>query len=161
VAAGSSAAAPLYQTWGEAYAKTSGILLDYKPIGSSAGIQQIKAREVDFGASDIALSPADLKKAQLLQFPVAISGVVPVVNLPGVKSGELRLTGEVLASIFLREITEWNDPAIRALNPEVNLPKKTIEVVVRQEGSGSTYHFSDYLSKKAPLGKVALDAIVV
>ncbi len=145
--AGSSAAAPLYNTWAEAYAKKNGDVLDYKPIGSSGGIKQIKAKEVDFGASDVALSPADLKKDQLIQFPSAISGVVPIVNLPGVKSGELRLTGDVLAAIFSRQIVSWNDAAITALNPEISLPKKNIEVIVRQDGSGTTYNYTDYLGK--------------
>jgi len=145
--AGSSAAAPLYNTWAQAYSKQTGDVLDYKPVGSSTGIKQIKAREVDFGASDVAMSAADLKKEQLIQFPSAISGVIPVVNIPGVRSGELRLTGEVLAAIFSRQITHWNDPAIVALNPSLSLPNKGIELIVRQDGSGTTYNFSDYLSK--------------
>ncbi|MET3119845.1 phosphate transport system substrate-binding protein [Undibacterium sp. GrIS 1.8] len=145
--AGSSAAAPLYNKWAVAYSKKSDLIFAYQPVGSSAGIKQIKARTVDFGASDVAMTVADLKREGLIQFPSAISGVVPVVNLPGIKTGQLKLTGELLAGIFSRTITQWNDPAITALNPDLRLPKKTIEVIVRQDGSGTTYNFTDYLAK--------------
>ncbi|MCU6432864.1 phosphate ABC transporter substrate-binding protein PstS [Undibacterium sp. Jales W-56] len=153
--AGSSAAAPLYNIWSQAYVKKSGEALDYKPVGSSGGIKQIKAREVDFGASDVAMNPADLKKEQLIQFPSAISGVVPIINVPGIRSGELKLTGELLAAIFSRKITMWNDAAITSLNPNVSLPSKNIEVIVRQDGSGTTYNYTDYLSKISPDWKAA------
>jgi len=145
--AGSSAAAPLYRTWAESYAKTNGNTLTYEPSGSSSGIKKIKESSVDFGASDVALSQADLKKYKLIQFPSAISGVVVVVNLPGIRSGDLRLNGEVIAKIFSGQIDEWNDPLIATLNPGLKLPGKTILPFVRQDGSGTTYNFTDYLSK--------------
>lgn len=145
--AGSSAAAPLYAKWADAYNKKTKIGMAYQPVGSSAGIKQIKAKTVDFAGSDVAMSVADLKRDDLIQFPSAISGVVPVVNLPGIATGKLKLTGELLADIFARKISQWNDPAIVAMNPDVKLPKKVIEVIVRQEGSGTTYNFTDYLSK--------------
>lgn len=145
--AGSSAAAPLYHKWAEAFLKKSGASIEYQAQGSSAGIKQIKAKTVDFGASDVALSAEDLKKHHLIQFPSAISGVVPVINIPGIKSGELRLSGEVLAAIFARKISQWNDAEISALNPNLRLPNKAIEVLVRSDGSGTTYNFTDYLSK--------------
>ncbi len=145
--AGSSAAAPLYNKWAETYGKKAGASLEYQPVGSSAGIKQIKAKSVDFGASDVAMTTADLKQDKLIQFPSAISGVVPVLNLPGVKTGELKLTGELLADIFARKISSWDDAAIAALNPTLRLPHKPIAVIVRQDGSGTTYNFTDYLSK--------------
>jgi len=146
---GSSAAAPLYQRWADAYSKTGGTNIVYQAQGSSAGIKKIKENSVDFGASDAAMSQAELKKEKLIQFPSAISGVVPVINLPGIKTAELRLTGEILAGIFSGDITIWNDAAISAQNPGVRLPNKNIEVIVRQDGSGTTYNFSDYLSKSS------------
>ena len=145
--AGSSAAAPLYRIWGEAYSKTNSNTLSYEPSGSSSGIKKIKESSVDFGASDVALPQADLKKFKLIQFPSAISGVVVIVNLPGIRSGDLHLNGDVIAKIFSGQIEEWNDPAIAALNPGVKLPSKTIQPFVRQDGSGTTYNFTDYLSK--------------
>ncbi|MFZ6654018.1 phosphate ABC transporter substrate-binding protein PstS [Undibacterium sp. TJN19] len=148
--AGSSAAAPLYGKWAEAYNKKTQMNVDYQAVGSSTGIKQIKAKAVDFGASDVALSVADLKHDNLIQFPSAISGVVPIINIPGIASGKLKLTGEVLADIFARKINQWNDPAIVALNPDIKLPKKAIEVIARQDGSGTTYNFTDYLSKLKP-----------
>lgn len=145
--AGSSAAKPLYEKWAEAYQQNSGVDIGYQPVGSSAGIKKIKEQAVDFGASDVALTPQDLQASHLIQFPSAISGVVPVVNLTGVRSGELKLTGELLAAIFTRKITRWNDPAIAAQNPAANLPKSAITVIARADGSGTTYNFSDYLSR--------------
>lgn len=145
--AGSSAAAPLYKKWAEVYAGIGGGTVNYEASGSSAGLKRVKAGQVDFGASDVALSQRDLNQSNLIQFPSAISGVVPVYNLPGLKSGELKLTGELLANIFAGTITEWNDPAIAAVNPGVRLPGKAIVGVVRQDGSGTTYHFTDYLCK--------------
>ena len=145
--AGSSAAKPLYTLWSDFYSKSGSPKLNYQPVGSSAGVKQIKEKSVDFGASDVALSAADMKTFKLICFPSAISGVVPVINLPGIKQGELQLTGEVLADIFARKITKWNDPAIVALNHGVTLPKLAIVTVVRQDGSGTTYNFTDYLSK--------------
>jgi phosphate transport system substrate-binding protein len=145
--AGSSAAAPLYKKWAQAFNEKNGVALDYQAIGSSAGIKQIKENAVDFGASDVAMSQINLKKDKLIQFPSAISGVVAVINIPGIHSAELRLSGAILASIFSRKITLWNDEQIRALNPSLRLPNKNIEVIVRKDGSGTTYNFTDYLSK--------------
>ncbi len=145
--AGSSAAQPLYVKWAEHYSSKSKVKLQYQPVGSSAGIKQIKQKMVDFGASDVALSAEEIKKENLICFPSAISGVVPVINVPGIKSGELKLTGEILADIFAGKIKKWNAPEIAALNPQVKLPKIDIETIVRQEGSGTTYNFTDYLSK--------------
>lgn len=145
--AGSSAARPLYEKWAENYRRSSDTQLRYQAVGSSAGLKQIKQRAVDFGASDVAVPAAELQKEKLICFPSAISGVVPVVNVPGIKSGDLLLTGEILADIFARKITKWNDPGIAALNPGLKLPKTDIELVVRQDGSGTTYNFTDYLSK--------------
>ncbi|MBC3871336.1 phosphate ABC transporter substrate-binding protein PstS [Undibacterium oligocarboniphilum] len=145
--AGSSAAAPLYQKWAEAYAKSTSDKIDYQAVGSSAGIKKIKEASIDFGASDVALPQAELKKSKLIQFPSAISGVVIITNLPGIKSGELHMNGELLAGIFSSRITQWNAAEIQALNPNLRLPSKPIEVIVRQDGSGTTYNFTDYLSK--------------
>ena len=145
--AGSSAAAPLYTKWAATYQQQTGTALKYQVVGSSAGIKQIKARAVGFGASDVALSREDLQKEKLICFPSAISGVVPVINLPGVKSGELQLTGKLLADIFARKILYWNDARIAEINPGVRLPKMAIVAVARQDGSGTTYNFTDYLSK--------------
>jgi phosphate transport system substrate-binding protein len=153
--AGSSAAKPLYNLWSDVYSKSGAPKLNYQPVGSSAGIKQIKEKQVDFGASDVAMSPEDLKTFKMICFPSAISGVVPVVNLPGVKAGELQLNGEVLADIFARKITKWNDPAIAALNTGVSLPKLPIVAVVRSDGSGTTYNFTDYLSKVSATWKSA------
>jgi phosphate transport system substrate-binding protein len=145
--AGSSAAAPLYNKWSENFQKKTNLKIEYQPQGSSAGIKKIKEKSIDFGASDVALSQEDLKKFSLIQFPSAISGVVAVVNIPGIKAGELRLSGSVLAGIFSRKISKWNDAEISALNPNLNLPNRNIEVIVRSDGSGTTYNFTDYLSK--------------
>lgn len=154
--AGSSAAKPLYNLWAEEYAKNGNPKLNYQPVGSSAGLKQIKERLVDFGASDVAMTIEDMRANKLICFPSAISGVVPVVNLPGVKTGELQLTGEVLADIFSRKVTKWNDQEIAALNPGVNLPKLPIVAVVRSDGSGTTYNFTDYLSKMSKPWKDSL-----
>ena len=145
--AGSSAAAPLYQKWADAYAKKGTATIDYQASGSSAGIKKIKENSVDFGASDVALPAADLKKSHLIQFPSAVSGVVIVVNLPGYKASEVRMNGELLSAIFAGHITQWNDPALAALNPSLHLPAKPIDVIVRQDGSGTTYNLTDYLSR--------------
>ncbi len=145
--AGSSAAQPLYRSLSELYVKSGGAGLDYKSIGSSGGIKKIKERAVDFGGSDVAMAKEELAKEKLICFPSAISGVVPVVNIPGVRSGDLRLSGEILAAIFLHKIVRWNDPALLALNPRLHLPNRPIALVVRQDGSGTTYNFTDYLSQ--------------
>lgn len=153
--AGSSAAQPLYATWAEAYSKSGGAALSYLPVGSSAGIRQVKDKAVDFGASDVALSVDDAKKSKLVCFPSAISGVVPVVNIAGIRAGELQLTGELLADIFARRITRWNDPALVALNPSLAAHKTAIVTLARSDGSGTTYNFTDYLSKVSPSWKQA------
>lgn len=145
--AGSSAAQPLYTALSTLYAKSDKTVFLYQPSGSSDGLKQIKAGTVDFGATDIAMSPEERKAARLISFPTAISGVVPVLNVPGVRKGQLQLTGEVLAELFSRKIVKWNDPKLRALNPGVTLPDLAVTVIARQDGSGTTYNFSDYLSK--------------
>lgn len=151
--AGSSAAKPLYEKWAEAYTQKTGVGVDYQPVGSSGGIKKIKEKSVDFGASDVALTAQDLLASQMIQFPSAISGVVPVVSIPGVRSGELKLTGELLAGIFSHQISVWNDPAISNLNPGILLPKANIIIIARVDGSGTTYNFSDYLSTISPSWK--------
>jgi phosphate transport system substrate-binding protein len=148
--AGSSAAKPLYTKWAGLYGQRTGTTLHYQAIGSSGGIKKIKEGSIDFGASDVALSVEDLKKAKLVCFPSAISGVVPVINIRGIKTGAVQLTGEILADIFARKITKWNDPAIVAINPGLSMPQTPIVVVVRQDGSGTTFNFTDYLSKVSP-----------
>lgn len=152
--AGSSAAAPIYQSWARAYQKSTGASLAFEPVGSSAGIAKLRAKAVSFGASDVAPAEAELNAAGLLLFPVAITGVTPVTHVPRVDK-PLRLTGDVLAAIFLGEITEWDDARIAHLNPGVALPKLPIKVVVRADGSGSTYNFADYLAKVSPAWKKA------
>lgn len=145
--AGASFPAPIYAKWADAYAKATGNRVNYQSIGSGGGIKQITAKTVDFGASDMPLKPEVLEKEGLMQFPTVVGGVVPVVNLPGVKSGELKLTGSVLADIYLGKIKKWDDQAIAALNPGVKLPSRAIGVVRRADGSGTTFIFSNYLSK--------------
>lgn len=151
--AGSSAAAPIYQGWAQAYQKATGIALAYEPIGSSAGLKKIRAQETHFGASDVAPSDAELAKDGLVIFPVAITGIAPIINLPKIRDGQLRLTGDVLARIFLGEITQWNAPEIAKLNSGYSLPDAPIKVVVRADGSGTTYNFADYLAKLSPTWK--------
>lgn len=148
--AGSTAAQPLYRVLADAYARNGGARLDYQAVGSSAGVAQIRQRAVDFGATDVAVGTEELDKEKLICFPSAISGVVPVFNLPGIKSGELQLTGELLADVFSRKILKWNDPALAAANPGLRLPNLPISVVVRLDGSGTTYNFTDYLGKVSP-----------
>jgi phosphate transport system substrate-binding protein len=151
--AGSSAAAPIYRSWAQAYQKATGVGLTYEPAGSSAGLKKIRARETHFGASDVSPSEAELAKDGLVIFPVAITGVAPVMNLPKVADAQLRLTGDVLARIFLGEINQWNAPEIAKLNPGTALPDTQIKVVVRADGSGTTYNFADYLAKVNPAWK--------
>jgi phosphate transport system substrate-binding protein len=148
--AGSSAAQPLYTALSGIYAKVQPMTLAYEASGSTDGFRKIRGNTVDFGATDIALSAEQRKSAKLLCFPIAISGVVPVVNLPGVAKGKLQLSGEVLSDLFSRKITKWNDPKLRALNPKLDLPDLAVTVVVREDGSGSTFNFTDYLSKANP-----------
>lgn len=150
--AGSSAAAPVYNAWARAYGNGGGEPIVYDPVGSGAGMDRIRHREADFGASDVVASSASLDEDGLVMFPTVITGVVPVVNLAATGS-PLKLDGETLAAIFLGEITQWNDAAIARLNPGVILPAVPIRVVCRSDGSGTTYHFSDYLSKVSPRWK--------
>ncbi|MBP0631825.1 phosphate ABC transporter substrate-binding protein PstS [Cupriavidus sp. AcVe19-1a] len=145
--AGASFPAPVYSKWADAYNKATGNKVNYQSIGSSGGIKQIGAKTVDFGASDAPLKDEDLSKQGLVQFPTVIGGVVPVINLQGVKPGELTITGEVLANIYLGKIKKWDDPAIKALNPQAKLPSQDILPVRRADGSGTTFIFTNYLSK--------------
>lgn len=145
--AGSTFAAPLYTKWADAYAKNGGGKVNYQGIGSSGGIKQIEAKTVDFAGSDMPLKDDELAKQGLFQFPTVVGGVVPAVNVPGVKAGELTLSGEVLADIYLNKITKWNDPAIAKLNPGVKLPDTAIAVVRRADGSGTSFIWTNYLSK--------------
>ncbi|MCX7627956.1 MAG: phosphate ABC transporter substrate-binding protein PstS [Methylophilaceae bacterium] len=145
--AGATFPYPIYAKWAEAYNAKTGVRLNYQSIGSGGGIKQIQNKTVNFGASDKPLTPAELDKDGLMQFPTVIGGVVPVVNIDGITSGKLKLNGEVLANIFLKKITKWNDPAIAKLNPGVSLPDANITVVHRSDGSGTTFVFANYLSK--------------
>jgi phosphate transport system substrate-binding protein len=145
--AGATFPYPIYAKWADAYKKSTGTGLNYQSIGSGGGIKQITAKTVDFGASDMPLKPEELEKEGLTQFPTVIGGDVPVVNLAGVKSGELHLTGPVLADIYLGKITKWDDPAIANLNKGVKLPAQDITVVHRSDGSGTTFIWVNYLSK--------------
>ena len=145
--AGASFPAPIYAKWAEAYKQATGHKINYQSVGSGAGIKQINAKTVDFGASDMPLKDEDLKKSGLIQFPTVIGGVVPVINVASVKPGQLKLTGAVLADIYLGKITKWNDPAIAALNPGVTVPNAAIASVHRADGSGTTFIFTNYLSK--------------
>jgi len=148
--AGSSFAAPIYGAWAEASAASTGIKLNYQSIGSGAGINQIKNRTVDFGASDMPLKSDDLAAAKLMQFPTVIGGVDIIVNIPNVKPNELKLTGDLLAEIYLGNIAKWNDAKIAAINPGLKLPNIAIATVHRADGSGTTFVFTDYLSKQSP-----------
>ena len=145
--AGASFPAPVYAKWAAAYNTATGVRINYQSVGSGAGIRQIKAKTVDFGASDMPLTDEELAKDGLVQFPTVIGGVVPVVNIQGIKPGQLKLTGEVLGNIYLGKISKWNDPAIVALNPGVKLPDAAIAPVRRADGSGTTFVFTNYLSK--------------
>lgn len=145
--AGATFPYPIYAKWGETYYKNHGVKLTYKAIGSGGGIAQIKARTVDFGASDRPLTVAKLDKEGLMQFPMIVGGVVPVINVRGVPKGRLRLTPELLSDIFLGRIKKWNHRRIRAVNPGLNLPKHFITVIHRADGSGTTFIFTTYLSK--------------
>jgi len=145
--AGASFPAPLYAKWADAYNKASGARVNYQSVGSGAGIKQIRAKTVDFGASDMPLKDEELTKDGTLQFPTVIGGVVPVVNIKGIAPGQIKLTGQVLGDIYLGKITKWNDAALTALNPGVPLPDAAISVVRRADGSGTSFIFTNYLSK--------------
>jgi phosphate transport system substrate-binding protein len=148
--AGATFPFPIYSKWAEAYKAQTGIGLNYQSIGSGGGVRQIKAKTVDFGATDRPLGKEELDKDGLMQFPAIIGGVVPVINLDGIAPGQLKLTGEVVANIHLGKITKWNDPAITSLNSGVNLPATNITVVHRADSSGTTFLWTDYLSKVSP-----------
>ena len=138
---------PAYSKWAYDYNQETGVRLNYQSIGSGGGIKQIKAKTVDFGASDAPLEPKELKEAGLMQFPMIMGGVVPVVNIKGIKAGELKLSPEVLAGIYLGKITKWNDPKVAAENAGLKLPAEDITVVHRADGSGTTWIFTNYLTK--------------
>lgn len=145
--AGASFPYPIYAKWASLYEKETGNKVNYQSIGSGGGQQQIIAQTVDFGASDDPMKADLLQQHQLVQFPAIIGGTVPVVNLPGINAGELKLSGELLAQIYLGKVSYWNDAAIQKLNPSLNLPDKKIIVIHRSDGSGTTFGFTNYLSK--------------
>jgi phosphate transport system substrate-binding protein len=145
--AGATFPYPIYAKWAEAYKAQTGVGMNYQSIGSGGGIKQITAKTVDFGASDMPLKPEELEKNGLMQFPTVIGGVVPVINVVGIASGTLKLDGTTLANIYLGKITKWNDPALVALNKDLKLPDGNITVVHRSDGSGTTFIFTNYLSK--------------
>jgi phosphate transport system substrate-binding protein len=147
--AGATFPYPIYAKWAEAYSAKTGLRMNYQSIGSGGGIAQIKAKTVDFGASDMPLKPEELDKAGLMQFPPVIGGEVMVVNLPGIQSGQMTLDGPTIANIYLGKIAKWNDPAIARLNPGLKLPDTAIAVVHRSDGSGTTFIFANYLSKES------------
>jgi phosphate transport system substrate-binding protein len=148
--AGASFPAPLYSKWASEYNKATGVKVNYQSVGSGAGLRQIEAKTVDFGASDMPLKDEDLAKKGLVQFPTVIGGVVPVINIKGIAPGQLKLTGQVLGDIYLGKITKWTDPAIKALNPTLDLPDAVISPVRRADGSGTSFIFTNYLSKTNP-----------
>ncbi len=156
--AGATFPYPIYAKWAEMYKAASGNGLNYQSVGSGAGIKQIKAKTVDFGASDMPLPAKDLEASGLFQFPAIMGGVVPVVNIPGVAPGQVKLTGPVLADIFLGKITKWNAQPIAALNPGVKLPADNITVVRRADSSGTSFLFTDYLAKASPDWKLKIGA---
>lgn len=150
VGAGATFPAPLYSKWAAEYNKATNIKVNYQSVGSGAGIKQVESGTVTFGASDMPLTDEKLKESGLFQFPTVIGGVVPVINIKGIEAGKVRLTGQVLADIYLGKITTWTDPAIRALNPGVNLPSEQITAIRRADGSGTTFIWTNYLSKVNP-----------
>lgn len=156
--AGATFPYPIYAKWADAYKKETGIGLNYQSIGSGGGIKQIQNKTVTFGATDMPLKPEEVKKLGLVQFPTVIGGDVPVVNLEGVTAGDLRLDGDTLARIFLGQITRWDDPALKKLNPNAQLPPQPIVVVHRSDGSGTTFIWTDYLSKVSPQWKEKVGA---
>jgi len=151
--AGATFPYPVYAKWAEAYQKQTGIGLNYQSIGSSGGIRQINAKTVTFGATDAPVKGEDLDKLGQVQFPAVIGGTVPVINLEGFRPGELRITGPVMAEVFMGDITKWNDARLQALNPGKNLPNLNITVVHRADGSGTTFNWTDYLTEVSPAWK--------
>jgi phosphate transport system substrate-binding protein len=148
--AGATFPFPIYSKWASEYNKATGIRLNYQSIGSGGGVQQIKAKTVDFGATDDPMKAEELDSLGLVQFPTVIGGIVPVINVAGIKPGELKLTGPLLADIYLGKITKWNDTAIQSINPDVKLPDTDILTVHRADGSGTTFGWTNYLSKVSP-----------
>ncbi|MGJ7506262.1 phosphate ABC transporter substrate-binding protein PstS [Variovorax sp. GT1P44] len=155
---GATFPAQVYAEWAQQYSHETGVAVTYVPSGSSAGVKQIVSRSVDFGATDVPMSAPDLEKNQLFQFPTLVGGVVPVLNLPGVTSGSLRLSADLLAAIFAGEIPRWNDKAIAALNPGISLPDIRISRVVRSDGSGTTEVFVRYLKQAAPSAAASIES---
>jgi phosphate transport system substrate-binding protein len=145
--AGATFPYPAYAKWAAAYKDKSGVALNYQSIGSGGGIKQIKSKTVDFGASDMPLDPKDLDDSGLVQWPMIMGGVVPVVNIPGITAGQILITGPILADIYLGKVTKWNDPSIAKLNPDAKLPDLSIAVVHRSDGSGTSFLFTSYLSE--------------
>ena len=150
VGAGATFPAPLYSKWAAEYSKATNIKVNYQSIGSGAGIKQIESGTIAFGASDMPLTDERLKESNLFQFPTVIGGVVPVINIKSIEPGKLRLTGQVIADMYLGKITKWNDPAIKALNQGIAMPDEAITVVRRADGSGTTFIWTNYLSKVSP-----------
>jgi phosphate transport system substrate-binding protein len=157
-AAGASFPYPIYSQWAYKYHELTGVKLNYQSIGSGGGIAQTKAHTVDFGASDAPLKPEDLEKMGVEQFPTVMGGVLPVLNVPGIESGQLKLDGPTLAAIYLGKIAKWDDPAIRKLNPDLKLPAQAITVVHRSDGSGTTFIFTSYLNMVSPEWKQKVGA---
>jgi phosphate transport system substrate-binding protein len=151
--AGSTFVYPVLSAWAADYQKQSGVSVNYQSIGSGGGISQVEAGTVDFGATDQPLASAELAKNGLVQFPIVVGGIVPVVNIPGLAAGKLRLTGPLLADIYQGKIKNWNDPAIVEINPGVNLPSSAIATVHRSDGSGTTFNFTHYLAQVSPAWK--------
>ena len=145
--AGATFPYPIYAKWADAYKKETGNGMNYQSIGSGGGIKQITAKTVDFGASDMPMKAEDLQKNGLIQFPAIMGGVVPVFKLEGVQPGQLKFTGQLLSDIYMGKVTKWNDPAIAKLNPGAKLPASEITVVHRSDGSGTTFLWTNYLSK--------------
>jgi phosphate transport system substrate-binding protein len=154
--AGSTFVSPVMAKWIDAYKTKTGNTVSYQAVGSSIGVGLIKKESVDFGASDMPLDPKELDRLGMMQFPIVIGGVVPVVNIDGVKPGQIRFTGQMLADIYLGKLKTWNDPAIRAVNPDIRLPNTAITVVHRIDGSGTTFNWSNYLAKVSPQWKTAV-----
>ena len=154
--AGSTFVSPVMAKWIDAYKTKTSNTVSYQAVGSSIGVTLIKKEAVDFGASDMPLDPKELDRLGMMQFPIVIGGVVPVVNIDGVKPGQIRFTGQMLADIYLGKLRSWNDPAIRAINPDIRLPNTAITVVHRIDGSGTTFNWSNYLSKVSPQWKASV-----
>ncbi|MGX1324553.1 phosphate transport system substrate-binding protein [Bradyrhizobium sp. USDA 377] len=154
--AGSTFVSPVMAKWIDAYKAKTGNIVSYQAVGSSIGLGLVKKEAVDFGASDMPLAPEELDRLGLMQFPIVVGGVVPVVNIDGVKPGQIRFTGRMLADIYLGKLKSWNDPAIRAINPDIWLPNAPITVVHRIDGSGTTFNWSNYLSKVSPQWKTSV-----